>query len=139
MLTVLIHSLGDVTVFRCTGRITSDTTECLRKAVVDQPHMRTAVLDLEQIGAIDAAGLGTLLSLRSWAQNNGRKFKLMNLLPRVRRILDLTHLEPAFDVCTAQEMLDLLCRASAQSNFQVPAEVVELSARSAGHNAARSC
>jgi len=69
------------------------------------------VLDLVNIAAIDAAGLGMLVSLRTSARQTGRILKLMNVTPWVERLLQLTKLKSEFEICSAREMLDLLCRA----------------------------
>ena len=117
MLSLTIHNLGDVTVFRCEGRITADDGNILRNAVLAQPDIRIAVLDLAEISAVDAAGLGTLVYLQKWAKTSGTRLKLMNLVPSVEEVLDLTKLRSAFEVCSVQDMLDLLCRATSQARF----------------------
>ena len=120
MLNLTIHDLGDVTVFRCAGRITAEDGDVLRKAVLSQSRIRVAVLDLAEVSAIDAAGLGTLVSLRKWANKTGTTLKLMNLVPRVEEVLALTKLSSALEVCSVEDMLDLLCRAANQSRFAAP-------------------
>ena len=45
MLNLKIQNLGDVTVFRCAGRITADDADGLRKAVLAQSQLRVAVLE----------------------------------------------------------------------------------------------
>ena len=120
MLTLTIHQLGDVTVFRCVGRITAEDRDALRIAVVTRPHLRIAVLDLAEVGTVDAAGLGTLVSLQQWAKTNGRKLKLMNLTPRVEEVLELTNLRSTLDVCSVEDMVDLLCRATSQARSAAP-------------------
>jgi len=60
---------------------------------------------------MDAAGLGVLVSLRSWATQSGGTFKLMNVNFKIGSLLELTNLKSAFEICSAREMLDLLCRA----------------------------
>lgn len=111
MLSLRIQRLGDATVFRCVGRITLSDAGVLRTAVLRQPGIRTLVLDLAETIAVDAAGLGILVSLRAWAKENGAVLKLMNLTPRVQDLLELTNLKSAFEICSAREMLALLCRA----------------------------
>lgn len=117
MLSFTIQDLGDITIFRCVGRITAESRNRLRDAVVAQTDIgragtRVVVLDLAEITTVDAAGLGELVSLQTWAKATGRELKLMNVLPRVESILELTHLQPAFEICSLGEMVDLLCRAS---------------------------
>ena len=112
MLTLKIQNLGDVTVFRCAGRITADDVDGLRKAVLAQSQLRVAVLDLAEISAVDAAGLGMLAGLRAWAKSAGKQLKLMNIVPRVDEVLELTKLRSAFEICSVREMMDLICRAA---------------------------
>jgi anti-anti-sigma factor len=112
MLNLIIQKLGDVTVFRCVGRITSDDADRLGKAFLGQPDMRIAVLDLAEITAVDAAGLGVIVSLRQWAKATGRRLKLMNLRPRVAELFELTNLTPEFEACSVSDMFDLICRAT---------------------------
>ena len=120
MLRLTIQRLQDVTVFRCAGRLTFGHAETLRMAVLTHPRITKAVLDLADVSSLDAAGLGVLLSLRAWAQQSETAFKLMNSTPNIEKIFKLTQLSSAFDICSAREMLDLLCRALRQG------EVVEV-------------
>ena len=114
MLNLTIHNLEDVTVFQCAGRITAEDKGKLQRAVLSQPHIRMVVLDLAEVSAVDAAGIGMLVLLRLWANATGTKLKVMNLTPRVEELLQVTNLRSAFEVCSVREMLDLLCRASRQ-------------------------
>ena len=115
MLIYTIHKLGDTALFRCAGRFVSGDTESLRNAIWTQWRSRAVVLDLAQIGSIDAAGIGTLVALRTWAKAAGITFKLMNLTPRVEEMLEVTRVKSAFDICSAAEMLDLLYHAVEQA------------------------
>jgi anti-anti-sigma factor len=111
MLTLRIQKLGDATVIRCAGRMVIPYAEVLRNAVLRQHRIRTLVLDLADVTAVDAAGLGTLASLRAWAKETRTALKLMNVTPKVEKLLELTNLKSAFEVCSGREMLALLCRA----------------------------
>ena len=97
-----IHKLGEAIVFRCTGRIGFGECHILRHAVFSHPHIATAVLDMAEVTAIDASGLGLLVELRNWASTNRIQLKLLNLTPRVANLLDVTHLTPIFDVCSVR-------------------------------------
>src|SRR5438093_4827839 len=117
MLRIETQKLGNISTFRCTGRIIGQTLW----NTVSQSCARAVVLDLANVRAIDAAGLCTLVSLRRWAQASGTTLKLMNLTPFVEQILELTQLRGMFEVCSVPEMLDLLCRAAAQTPQPSPA------------------
>jgi anti-anti-sigma factor len=117
MLRITVNHLGDVTIFRCSGEITLAYADTLRILVLNQPRIRIAVLDLAEVTAIDAAGLGTLVSVQTWAGTTGTTLKLMNLTPRVEELLKLTNLRPSFEICSVPDMLDLLCRAFSQSQL----------------------
>ena len=111
MLTVRIQKLADVTVIHCAGRIAFPHASELRATVFRHTRPRALVLDLADVIVIDAAGLGMLVSLHTWAKRTRTNLKLMNLTPRVEQLLGLTRLKSEFEVCSAREMLDLLCRA----------------------------
>lgn len=111
MLSFAVHNLGDIAIFECSGRITIEGGEALRDSVLRQPYIQELVLDLKKISKVDAAGLGVLATLRSWAKANGTELKLMNVTPRVEKLLEITGLKSVLTICSAREMLDLWCRA----------------------------
>ncbi|MGA3210077.1 MAG: STAS domain-containing protein [Terriglobales bacterium] len=121
MLSLTIQKLGDVTVYRCAGKLTAGQGDDLRRMVTSQPPLRLVVLDLAGISTVDAAGLGTLVLLLRWAQATGREFKLMNVVPRVEQLLQLTNLKSVFAFCSVREVLDLMCRAARQTQFAAAA------------------
>jgi len=117
MLGITTHNLGNATIFRCAGRITVEHADLLRMIVLKQAPS-IAVLDLAEINAIDAAGVGILVSLRWWARTTGATLKLMNLTPRVEALLELFNLRSAFEICSVPEMLSLLCLAFENSQSE---------------------
>lgn len=117
MLRISSHKLGEVTVFRCAGQLTFPHADTLRTVAASQMHMRVALLDLAEITTIDAAGLGMLASLHSWAAATGITLKLMNLTPRVEYLLELTKLKSVFEISTVADMLEMFCRALEQTQF----------------------
>ena len=115
MLSLRIERLGDVTVIHCAGRIVFPYNREFRIRLLQQLQTRTLVLEFVDTIAIDASGLGLLVSLRTWATQTGRALKLMNVTPRVEQLLQMTRLKPEFEICSAREMIDLLYRAIHQS------------------------
>jgi anti-anti-sigma factor len=123
MLSFTVNNLGDVAIFECTGRITVEDGDALRNAVLRQPYVQVVVLDFKGITKVDAAGLGVLASLRGWAKATGAELKLMNVSPRLEKLLELTGLKPVLTICSAREMLDLWCRALHYSSAPAAASI----------------
>jgi anti-sigma B factor antagonist len=129
MLEITTHNLGSATIFRCAGRITLEHADLLGMIVLKEAPS-IAVLDLAEITAIDAAGVGILVSLRRWANATGARLKLMNLTQRVEDLLELLDLRMAFEVCSVPEMLSLLCLAFEKSqpvepSVESPGQIVD--------------
>lgn len=110
MLKFKIHNLGEIALFECEGRLTVESANVLRRAVTTLAGVQNVVLDLKGLTDVDAAGLGAIASLGSWARSTGASLKLMNLMPRVERLMELTGLRTEFDICSARDELDLWCR-----------------------------
>jgi anti-anti-sigma factor len=94
VLTVTVHNVGNTAVLRCHGRIVHGEESALLCAAV-QRHGQDIVVDLGGVNAIDAAGIGALVSL----QAAGVYIKLMNATESVRAILRLTGLDTVVEVC----------------------------------------
>jgi anti-anti-sigma factor len=123
MLKFTIHNLGEVALFECEGRLTVESAGALRKAVTTQASVATVVLDLKGLTDVDAAGLGALASLGSWARATKTRLKLMNLMPRVEKLLELTGLRSEFSICSGRDELELLCRVLSREFHPATAEV----------------
>src|SRR5271154_2333335 len=94
MLTVTIERCGEIVTLRCVGRIVSGRESTLLCAAARE-YGRNVVLDLARVEAIDAAGMGVLISL----QAAGIYLTLMNPTRQVREVLRLTQLESVFEIC----------------------------------------
>jgi anti-anti-sigma factor len=94
MLNVTIERLNDTVVLHCTGRIVRGEETALLCAASRQ-HGRTVVIDLGRVDAVDAAGIGMLVSL----QAAGIYLRLMNPNQQVREMLRVTHLDSIFEIC----------------------------------------
>jgi anti-anti-sigma factor len=94
LLTITRHRIADTVVLRCHGRIVhGDESALLCAALHNQGN--DIVLDLEGVSAIDAAGIGALLSL----QASGIYLKLMKPTEAVWSVLRLTRMESVFEIC----------------------------------------
>lgn len=84
----------------CSGKIvfgeeSSLLRENIKRAILENNRI---VLNLGNISYIDSGGLGTLVALRTTAQNAGGTIKLTNLTKRVGDLLQVTKLLTVFDV-----------------------------------------
>ncbi len=118
MLTVTIEHLGDVVTLRCAGRIVRGEETAILCAAVQQ-HERTLILDLAGVDAIDAAGIGLLVSL----QAAGIYLKLVNPARQVREVLRLTQVESVFEICESQATDDTL-RCVTEERFEYAGRVL---------------
>jgi anti-anti-sigma factor len=97
MLKVFLESLKDVVILRCAGKIVrGDETAILCLAA--RQEGRKVVLDLAEVDAIDAAGVGALIAL----QAAGVYLTLMNPRQQVREILKVTQLDSIFEICESR-------------------------------------
>jgi anti-anti-sigma factor len=110
MLKIAVHNLRDVMLVHCIGRLSFGCEDRLLAAVSKQSRRRTVVLDLAAVTAIDAAGVGMLVSLRTWSRRTGTALKLMNLTPRIENLLEILSLRSVFEIYSVPEMLCLLYR-----------------------------
>jgi|SRR5579864_3607226 len=93
MLTVHVENRGEVVLLRCSGRIMRGHETALLCAAMHQ-ESRHLILDLTEVEAIDAAGIGALVSL----QSAGLYLTLLNPARRVRELLTVTSLDSIFEI-----------------------------------------
>ncbi len=99
----------------CSGRIvfgeeSSLLRETVKKAISQSSRI---VLNLGEVSYIDSGGLGTLVALRTTAQNAGGTIKLTNLTKRVGDLLQVTKLLTVFDVYDSEaEAIDSFRKAA---------------------------
>jgi anti-anti-sigma factor len=114
MLKVTSQKFGNVVILRCQGKFVRGQEAAVLLAAAEQKR-RDVILDLSQVDAIDAGGLGALLSLRA----AGICLKLMDPIARVREILSLTRLDSIFKICESEStdvMLLAIARAGDKSH-----------------------
>jgi len=98
MLRIEIQSAPPMVKLLCSGRIVLGVeAETLRCMATSRPERRV-VVDLQQIHAMDAAGLGLLVELHCRAQQRAGMLTVANPSPCVRRLMALTHLESVLQV-----------------------------------------
>jgi anti-sigma B factor antagonist len=83
---------------RCSGRITSSTSEAFQTKVRNLiSATRCVVLDLTDVNQIDSSGLGALVSVYMSAKRHGCQLKLINLSQRLQELFRITKLSSVFD------------------------------------------
>jgi anti-anti-sigma factor len=108
-LTYQIECLQDVAVVGCSGRMVRGASlDEFRSRLERLEHLRVLVLDLSHVEQMDAGGLGTLLLLRRWALQQRVQLKLVDPSPFVRRVLETTHLNSAFEISSLEQALCIL-------------------------------
>ncbi len=92
-----VRSVGDVLVVRCKGRMIFGDGTHLLAARVGQAlaEKRHALLDLGEVEAMDAAGLGVLAEMAATASDSGGEIRLCNVPGPIATLLSLTHLTQA--------------------------------------------
>ena len=104
-----------VLIIECTGRIVFGEESSLMRDTVKQAVLENnrIVLSLGEVSYIDSGGLGTLVALRTTAQNAGGTIKLTNLTKRVGDLLQVTKLLTVFDVYNSDaEAIDSFRKAA---------------------------
>ena len=97
MLTVTVNNVGEAVILHCLGRIVRGYETAILCSAAQQEG-RNVILDLTQVDAIDAAGIGALVAL----QAAGVYLKLMNPTPHLREILKVTQLDSIFEICESR-------------------------------------
>ena len=104
MLTLSVENVCDGVILHCTGRIVRGSETTLLCTALGRGD-RDVLLDLAGVEAIDAAGLGALLSL----QAAGIYLRLRNLTKPVRELLRISHLDSILEIQDSASSEELIC------------------------------
>lgn len=99
------RSTGPVTILSLEGRIAlGDGSSTLRAAVGDlvDAGSKKILLDLAGVTFLDSSGLGELVSAYARVQRFGGELKLVNLVPRVYGLLEMTKLVTVFETFASE-------------------------------------
>jgi anti-sigma B factor antagonist len=86
-----------ITTIHCHGKIILENTAEVRALV--QPLLDRAghvILDFSDLKFLDSSGLGAMVALKVSSINRGAKLELINLTPRIEKLLLLTNLFELF-------------------------------------------
>jgi anti-sigma B factor antagonist len=103
-LKVATRTKDGILVVDCSGRIVFGEESALLRETVKKTvaENNRIVLNLGEVSYIDSGGLGTLVALRTTAQNAGGTIKLASLTKRVGDLLQVTKLLTVFDVYNSE-------------------------------------
>ena len=88
----------DIVILKCRGRVVhGESADQLLSVGMAQTTPRMAV-DLSAVDAIDARGLGVLVTLENWARITSRSFELWNPSEKVRWAIEVTGLGEVLNV-----------------------------------------
>lgn len=99
MTTTTLRS-DDAVILRLRGRLTADGDAPLAAAVgrLADTSVQMLVLDFRDVSYVDSTCLGELIAAYKALRARGAKLRLVNLPPRVRRLLDLSGLTDVLGV-----------------------------------------
>src|SRR5215203_2290510 len=80
------------------GQIVTGDTDILESAVQLTSDTSDIILDLSNVTAVDAHGLGVLLQLREHALAKRSHFELINVSGRLYKIFEITRLHTVFEI-----------------------------------------
>jgi len=100
-----IRPIGEVAVVQCHGRlIGGNEVFTLHSQVGDAiEKYGDVVLQLENVEFVDSSGLGAMMRLVQAARAKGGDLKLSGLTPKIRKVLELTHLLGQFETYDCME------------------------------------
>jgi anti-sigma B factor antagonist len=98
-----LEEVADKAIVYCCGKITAESAETfqneIRHHVIPMTRGKGVtvttriVLDLSNVTFVDSTGLGALFSLWSTARNKACELEIVNLNPRVEKLVNLTRLD----------------------------------------------
>ncbi len=98
-LTLDIERSGNTATVHCHGRLVAGVNDILYAEVSRLlPDTKRIVLDLTDLTHMDSMGLGALIRVCVSVRSAGSNLELVNLGPRIRQLLGMTHLLSAFTV-----------------------------------------
>lgn len=106
MLRIDIHAVHPKVTLRCSGRIVlgveAETLRCIATSRTES-HL---ALDLCGISTVDAAGLGLLVELQCWANEQKKALQIVNGSVRVRKLIALTNLQSILGIAALEQLTD---------------------------------
>ncbi len=96
----------DVLIVDLAGQLVAGTGDVELNGLVNQAladGRKKMILNLSEVTRLDSSGLGELVSSAQLAKRFGSSIRLVRPQPAVRRVLEIAHLLPAFDLHETEE------------------------------------
>jgi anti-sigma B factor antagonist len=94
-----IETADDHATVLCHGKLVAGVSDVLYREVSKLlPGTKRIVLDLTDLTKMDSMGLGSVVRLYVSCKSAGSELQLINLGPRIRQLLGMTHLLTAFTI-----------------------------------------
>lgn len=99
VIAVEIERKGSVAMVKLRGRLIAGVNELVYSQVRPlMPDAKRVVMDFAEVKQMDSMGLGALVRLYVSAKSAGCELELMNIGPRIREVLGITHLLDVFAI-----------------------------------------
>jgi HptB-dependent secretion and biofilm anti anti-sigma factor len=98
MLRIDIDSFNAMATLSCSGRLVYGVETEMLRTMVQSRSEENLRIDLSRVETIDAAGLGLLVELQNWAEENRRTLALVDLSEHVWRMIILTKLYASLEI-----------------------------------------
>jgi anti-anti-sigma factor len=88
-----VRQKGEICLVRCEGRLVTADHEYLhaKKDEIKGANCKKVLADFSEVSEIGSAGIGFIVGVYTSTENSGGRFVLVGPRPRVREVLDLTH------------------------------------------------
>lgn len=91
---------GGVVILETSGRVTlGDGSSTLRRTIRElaESGSKHIVLDMAEVDYMDSSGLGELVASHTTVVSMGGRLKLLNVSPRLRKLLEIMHVDNTFE------------------------------------------
>ena len=93
------ETIGDVLKVSLDGRLVATCSEEFKNTMLERLRDHKFILfDLQKMVHIDSSGLGALVSILQWCNDNGGTIKLACLQPRPNIVFNITKVYRVFDI-----------------------------------------
>jgi anti-anti-sigma factor len=103
MLKIEIHAVPHAATLRCSGRIVLGVEVEILRCMAAARNEACLMLDLGEIRAMDAAGLGLLVELHCRARCRNQVLRIVKASRRVHRLIALANLQSVLEVAELDE------------------------------------